>query len=216
MNKDTMMNHRWLWFSVVISIASLIGSLSIYSIFLTLLAPLAFLTAWLWMRQTASIPSFFAVGLSALAIGRLLWVVFAVNPMATEAGNLVFEYQIPEDYSGWVVIEYDVFGAEPLYLKDQSQMSAYVHTIPADGMLRTSTELPYERENYMARYRFYTPDHARPAFDATYMEGEHRMVRVGCEQQKGNLVAFYVFDQAYADDSDMVQQTCASVASPLQ
>jgi hypothetical protein len=46
---------------------------------------------------------------------------------------------IPENYTGWVRIEFDVQGAPPL----AKEGGEYVITIPADGILRTSSPEQY-------------------------------------------------------------------------
>lgn len=71
----------------------------------------------------------------ALSIGLALWLGMSARNSAYRSSRFL----IPEGYTGWVRIEFEVQGAPPVPIEG----SQYVLTIPSDGVLRTSSAEQY-------------------------------------------------------------------------
>ena len=91
-----------------------------------------------------------------LVIGLVAWFTLSSRDMSSRS----LRFLIPEGYSGWVRVEFEVSGAPPL-LSDAGQT---VLKIPATGVLRTSSPEQYGwAEDY---YYFYSSTGSRPLPDS--------------------------------------------------
>jgi hypothetical protein len=91
-----------------------------------------------------------------LMIGLVAW--FTMSPRDTASRSLRFF--IPEGYSGWVRVEFEISGAPPLL----SEAGQTVLKIPASGVLRTSSPEQYGwAKDY---YYFYSSTGSRPFPDS--------------------------------------------------
>jgi|GEM_PF-5467359 len=210
-----MLRNRWLTLSIFMSVLALLGSLHVYLIFLTLLAPLAFFIAWInFTQHRKNLMAGAAVVLSAGSVLHLVSLVADMNVAATDAQAMVHEYYIPEGYHGWVIIEHDPT-ASPLSHEFEEGKSTYQHHIPTNGILKTSSPVK-SPVGFMARYHFYDPSFimVREGFQPNYLVNNEHMVRVGCEHGDDDYYAFYVFDKAYPANSDEVEDTCDSFKMP--
>jgi len=112
---------------------------------------------WLFPDRTAR-PVRITMSLATLAlvIGLVAW--FTVSSRNTSSRSLRF--LIPEGYSGWVRVEFEVPGAPPLL----SEAGQTMLKIPATGVLRTSSAEQYGwARDY---YYFYSSTGSRPLPDS--------------------------------------------------
>ncbi len=70
-----------------------------------------------------------------LLTGLALWLNVSVRNSTRHSSRFL----IPEGYTGWIQVEFEVQGAPPLPMED----GGYVLKIPADGILRTSSREQY-------------------------------------------------------------------------
>lgn len=70
-----------------------------------------------------------------LLIGLAIWLSLGLRNNSTRTARFL----IPQGYTGWIRIEFEVPGAPPLPMEG----GEYVLRIPADGMLRTSSPEEY-------------------------------------------------------------------------
>lgn len=96
---------------------------------------------WIFPDRTGRSVRIPVVALTLL-IGVVAW--FGINPRSAPPRSLHFF--IPEGYSGWVRVEFEIPGAQTL----PSEAGHTVLKIPASGMLRTSSpeEYGWARDNY--------------------------------------------------------------------
>jgi hypothetical protein len=91
-----------------------------------------------WIFPTgARRPAQIIVGFLLLAL--LIALPFRLARDSRPVGVRSSRFLIPENYTGWVRIEFEVQGASPL----PTEGDEYVITIPADGVLRTSSPEQY-------------------------------------------------------------------------
>jgi|SRR5579863_1117958 len=107
-----------------------------------------------------------AAGRSARIVVGSLTVVFViglavwVGVSARHSTQRTSRFLIPEGYTGWVRVEFEVQGAPPLPM----EAGNYVFTIPADGVLRTSSPEQYGWAR--DRYYSYSAQGTRPLTDS--------------------------------------------------
>ena len=75
----------------------------------------------------------------ALTIALLTAFAWWLHMSAQNSMHRSSRFVIPEGYTGWVRIEFEVQGAPPLPMED----TQYVLKIPSDGVLRTSSAEQY-------------------------------------------------------------------------
>jgi hypothetical protein len=91
-------------------------------------------TAPRWMFPAGSKRSVGAV-LGALSVSLLIALGLSLSLSARHAGLRSSQFLIPERYTGWIRVEFEVQGAPPLPMEGGS----YILRIPDDGVLRTSS-----------------------------------------------------------------------------
>ena len=95
-------------------------------------------TAASWIFPTAvGWPTRIAVGAFSLALlmSLALWLGWSGQHSSLRSSRFL----IPEGYTGWIRVEFEVQGAPPL----STEGGEYVVRIPADGILRTSSPEQY-------------------------------------------------------------------------
>lgn len=100
-----------------------------------------------------------------IIVGILLLVLLIALPFwlardTRSVGVRSSRFLIPENYTGWVRIEFDVQGAPPL----PKEGGEYVITIPPDGILRTSSPEQYGWAH--DRYYYYSGQAMRSLSDS--------------------------------------------------
>jgi hypothetical protein len=103
-------------------------------------------------------------GIGSSLIAALWWFVLVIGSAISMGGPVVrhpVQYLIPQDYVGWVSIEYGVKGTPALQMK----MGSFICQIPSSGALQTSSLL----ENGWARdeYFYYSANGFRRALRNT-------------------------------------------------
>lgn len=96
-----------------------------------------------------------------LVIGLGAWI--KLNVASTNTRNLAprsFHFLIPEGYTGWVRVEFEIPGAPPL----PAESGQTVVKIPPSGVLKTSSSEQYGLAN--DDYASYSNDTARPLPDS--------------------------------------------------
>jgi hypothetical protein len=92
----------------------------------------------------------------ALLTGLALWLSVSARNSTRPASRFL----IPEGYTGWIRIEFEVQGAPPLPI----EVGEYILKIPPDGVLRTSSAEQYgwARDHYY----YYSAQGTRPLPDS--------------------------------------------------
>lgn len=116
---------------------------------------------WIFPDRTTRSVRVLVVALTVL-IGVVAW--FGVNPRNAPPRSL--HLFIPEGYSGWVRVEFEIQGEAPL----PSEAGHTVLKIPASGVLKTSS--PEEYGWARDYYYFYSDSGSRPLADS----GPGRMI----------------------------------------
>jgi hypothetical protein len=100
-----------------------------------------------------------------IVIGVLTFVLLAglalwLNVSARNSSRPASRFLIPEGYTGWIRIEFEVQGAPPLPM----EAGEYILKIPPDGVLRTSSAEQYgwARDHYY----YYSAQGTRPLSDS--------------------------------------------------
>jgi len=119
--------------------------------------PEAAAPSWFFPDRTRP-PVRISMSLATLALAIALVTWFTLGPRDTTPRSLRFF--IPEGYSGWVRVEFEVSGA-PALLSEAGQT---VLKIPATGVLRTSSPEPYGWAK--DRYYYYSNAGSRPLPDS--------------------------------------------------
>jgi hypothetical protein len=120
------------------------------------------LSHWIFPDHTNR-PARIFVGIATLILLIGLGAWFKINVFSTNARNpnpRSFRFLIPEGYSGWVRIEFEIPGAPPLPFEGGQT----VLEIPPSGMLRTSSPEQYgwARDEYV----LYSNHGMRPLSDS--------------------------------------------------
>lgn len=113
--------------------------------------------SWIF-PQTSSRSARIVVGAFTLALltGLALWLSVSARNSTRHASRFL----IPDGYTGWVRVEFDVQGAPPLPIED----GQYILKIPPDGVLRTSSAEQYGWAK--DHYYYYSAQGARPLPDS--------------------------------------------------
>lgn len=119
--------------------------------------PEALAPSWFFPDRTRR-PVRISMSLATLALAIALVVWFTMSPGDTTPRTLRFF--IPEGYSGWVRVEFEVSGAPALL----SKAGQPVLKVPATGVLRTSSPEQYGWAK--DRYYFYSNAGSRPLPDS--------------------------------------------------
>jgi uncharacterized protein DUF6843 len=120
---------------------------------------------WIFPDRTRRSVRIFVVALTVL-ISVVAW--FGINPRsaARNTPSRSLHFFIPEGYSGWARVEFEVSGQPPL----PSEAGQTVLKIPSSGTLRTSS--PEEYGWARDYYYFYSDSGSRPLADS----GPGRMI----------------------------------------
>ncbi len=114
----------------------LLAVATLYSAIVSFIQPHVGKQTWLF-PDAATRPAQIVVGALTLAllIGLVLWLSASARSSARHSSRFL----IPEGYTGWIRVEFEVHDAEPLPMEH----GEYVLKIPADGVLRTSSTEQY-------------------------------------------------------------------------
>jgi hypothetical protein len=113
--------------------------------------------SWFFPDRTRR-PVRITISLATLALGIGLVAWFTMS--SREATSRSLRFLIPDGYSGWVRVEFEVSGAPPLL----SEAGQTVLKVPATGVLRTSSPEQYGwAKDY---YYFYSNTGAKPISDS--------------------------------------------------
>ncbi len=133
---------------------------TVYSLFVSFRQPEAARRSWIF-PQTAGRSARIVVGVLTLALvsGVALWLGLSARN-STHATHRTARFLIPEGYTGWIRVEFEVQGAPPLLMEENH----YVFKIPPDGALRTSSPEQYGWAR--DQYYYYSAQGMRPLTDS--------------------------------------------------
>ncbi|MFZ0318438.1 MAG: hypothetical protein WAL56_04865 [Candidatus Sulfotelmatobacter sp.] len=135
---------------------------------IALLAIVTVYSATVSFRQTSATPSWIfpstpsrpaRIIAIAFVLATLISLAFLLAPTPRLAGRSS-HFLIPQGYTGWIHVEFEVPGAAPL----PTQAGDYVLKIPADGTLRTSSPEIYSWAH--DHYAYYSPQGNRSLPDS--------------------------------------------------
>lgn len=95
-----------------------------------------------------------------LVIAAVAWIKLNVSNSHTRSAPRAFHFLIPDGYTGWVRIEFEIAGAPPL----PTQSGRTLIKIPPSGTLKTSSTEQYGPAN--DDYASYSNDAVRPLADS--------------------------------------------------
>jgi len=109
---------------------------TVYSAIASFRQPEGVARGWIFPQTTGRYVRIFLGALTlALLLGLALWLGVGARRSSQRSSRFL----IPEGYTGWIRIEYEVQGAPPLPLEG----GQYVLKIPTDRVLRTSSAEQY-------------------------------------------------------------------------
>jgi hypothetical protein len=112
---------------------------------------------WIFPEPTSrSVQRVIGVLTLAILFGLAAWIASTARSSTHRSSRFL----IPEGYTGWIRIEFEVQGAPPLPIENDQ----YVLKIPANGMLRTSSPEQYGWAN--DHYYYYSAETVRAIPDS--------------------------------------------------
>jgi hypothetical protein len=87
---------------------------------------------------------------AALLLGPVGYWVWTVNASEIQARKIVFEYQVPSGFTGWITVKSGVPQAPPIPFVPDGLGGKYTFRIPPSGLLETSS--PPSPRRHTAKY----------------------------------------------------------------
>lgn len=146
--------------------------------------------------------------MNGITLLRFVYIFALVNVTSIVASQRVLEYYIPEGYSGWVSIIYNIESAQPIERKNGKISETYIILIPEAGILMTSSNLS-DIGIHRTRYYWYSDDTTTQFRERVVSANEGEVkVRIYCESGNSAQQKFYVFDRLVSLNDPATQRTC--------
>jgi hypothetical protein len=184
---------------ITLGLVSIIASLNAYTLYLSFLSIFSLATTLILFKKTKGFLRYISMLINCVALLRLLYIIFLVNFASFKAENTVYEYYIPKNYDGWILIKQGLKEKSAINKISDMGSTRYKIFIPSSGKLETSSIL---NERHITKYFLFDEKDTILVEDTKINNKNSNSLKriIKCEGGGKNLNYFYITSDTNFND----------------